>query len=76
MTIKVHSLVVCLFVIVSAGLLYGQGGANGTILGTVTDNSGAVLANAGIDVTNIATNVTAHTQSSSTGDFTLPYLQP
>ncbi len=73
---KVHSLVVCLFVIVSAGLLYGQGGANGTILGTVTDNSGAVLANAGIDVTNVATNVTAHTQSSSTGDFTLPYLQP
>ena len=43
---RVHSLVVCLFVIASASLLYGQGGANGTILGTVTDNSGAVLANA------------------------------
>ena len=52
---KVHSLVVCLFVIVSAGLLYGQGGANGTILGTVTDNSGAVVANADVDVTNVAT---------------------
>ena len=73
---RVHSLVVCLFVILSAGFLYGQGGANGTILGTVTDNSGAVLANAGVEVTNVATNVTARTQSSSTGDFTVPYLQP
>ena len=43
---RVHSLVVCLFVVLSAGLLYGQGGANGTILGTVTDNSGAVVGNA------------------------------
>ncbi len=73
---RVHSLVVCLFVIASASLLYGQGGANGTILGTVTDNSGAVLANAGVDVTNVATSVTTHTQTSSTGDFTVPYLQP
>ena len=27
---RVHSWVVCLYVIVLAGLLYGQGGANGT----------------------------------------------
>ena len=73
---RVHSLVLCLFVIASASFLYGQGGANGTILGTVTDNSGAVLANAGVDVTNVATSVTTHTQTSSTGDFTVPYLQP
>ena len=64
---RVHSLVVCLFVIVSAGLLYGQGGANGTILGTVTDNSGAVVAKARVDVTNVATGVVTHTETSSTG---------
>lgn len=34
-----------------ANLMYGQGGANGTILGTVTDNSGAVVAGANVDVT-------------------------
>src|SRR6266436_9516094 len=75
---KVHHFVfgVCLFFIVSASLLYGQGGANGTILGTVVDNSGAVLANAGVNVMNVATSVTTHTQTSSTGDFTVPYLQP
>jgi hypothetical protein len=73
---KVHQLVVCLFVVVSAGLLYGQGGANGTILGTVIDNSGAVVANAKVDVTNIATGITSHTQTSSDGNFTAPYLTP
>ena len=73
---RVHILVVCLFVVVSAGFLYGQGGANGTILGTVTDSSGAVVANAKVEVTNVATDAPAHTESSSTGDFTVPILRP
>ncbi|HEX7895085.1 MAG TPA: carboxypeptidase-like regulatory domain-containing protein [Terriglobales bacterium] len=59
-----------------ANLMYGQGGANGTILGTVTDNSGAVVAGANVDVTNTATNVTSHTQTTSSGDFTIPFLSP
>src|SRR6266446_1237029 len=75
-TMRVHQLAVCMFVIVSAGFIYGQGGANGTILGTVTDNSGAVVANANVDVTNIATGITSHTASSSDGNFTAPYLAP
>ena len=50
-------------------LLHAQGGANGTILGTVTDPAGAVLSNARVDVTNIATNVTNQTQTTSSGDF-------
>src|SRR5439155_2057613 len=59
-----------------ANLLHAQGGANGTILGTVTDTAGAVLANARVDVTNIATNVTNQTQTTSSGDFTVPFLPP
>jgi outer membrane receptor protein involved in Fe transport len=73
---RVHSWAVCLFVIVSAGLLFGQGGANGTILGTVTDNSGAVVGSASVDITNVATGTTTHAVSSSDGDFTAPYLAP
>ena len=42
MTMKVSSLLLCLTVISLASMLYGQGGATGTILGTVTDNTGAV----------------------------------
>src|SRR5436190_10789095 len=60
----------------SASMLYSQGGANGTILGTVTDSAGAVVANAKIDVTNSATGLVSHTQTSSSGDYTVPYLNP
>jgi hypothetical protein len=60
----------------SAVWLYGQGGANGTILGTVTDNSGAVVANAKVDVINVATGVASHVETSSEGNFTVPYLAP
>lgn len=59
-----------------ANFALGQGGANGTILGTVTDNSGAVVTGAGVDITNTATNVTSHTQTTSSGDFTVPFLAP
>ena len=51
---------------------YGQAGANGTILGTVTDNTGAAMPNASVDVTNTATNVTNHAQTTSSGNFTVP----
>ena len=57
-------------------LLYGQGGAYGTILGTVTDNSGAVVVKASVDVANLATGVIKHTETTTSGDYTVPYLQP
>jgi len=76
MSAKTRILMLCLLITSAAGLLYGQGGASGTILGTVTDTSGAVIANAKVDVTNIATGVVIHTQTSSTGDYTVPYLNP
>src|SRR6478609_11161953 len=76
MSATTRILSLCLVLISAAGLLYGQGGAYGTVLGTVTDNSGAVLANAGVDVTNTATNVTNHVETTSSGDYTVPYLQP
>jgi len=75
MSATTRILSLCLL-ISSAASLYGQGGAYGTILGTVTDNTGAVVANAGVDVTNTATNITNHVQTTSSGDYTVPYLQP
>ncbi len=66
------SVLLCL----SVPLLFAQGGATGTILGTVTDNSGAVVANVGVDITNVQTGVTIRANATSSGDFTAPYLQP
>ena len=76
MSTMTRSFLQLLLLISSAGLLYAQGGAYGTILGTVTDNSGAVVANAKVDVTNTETGVVAHTKTSSSGDFTVPSLNP
>lgn len=76
MSATTRVLTICLLISSATVLVFGQGGAYGTILGTVTDNSGAVLANAGVDVTNTGTNVTNHVQTTSSGDYTAPYLQP
>ena len=65
-----------LTVVASASLLFAQGGATGTILGTVTDSSGAVIANADVIVTNTATNIAHPTKTTASGDFTVPYLAP
>src|SRR5437868_12171500 len=66
-----------LFVIAlfGAGAVFGQSGV-GTILGTVTDASGGIVANAAVDVTNVATNVTQRTQTTSAGTYSVPYLRP
>ena len=66
----------CLLVFLTAGPLFGQAGASGTILGTITDSSGAVLPNAKVTITNTATNVNYNTETSSTGDYTVPELRP
>jgi len=73
---RVHKSLVCLLVLASAVALYGQGGAVGTILGTVSDSQGAVVAAADVEVTNTATNISKKTQTSDTGDFTVPSLNP
>jgi hypothetical protein len=59
-----------------AGKLFAQSGATGTILGTVTDTSGAIVSNAKVTVTNTATNVEFRTASGSSGDFNAPSLNP
>ena len=68
----------CMLIIllVASGRLFGQAGATGTISGTVTDSSGAILPNVKITVTNTATNQSTHTVTSSAGDYNAPSLNP
>src|SRR5215472_18693891 len=58
------------------GRLLAQAGATGTILGTVTDASGAILPNAKVTVTDTETNVDFRTVTSSAGDYNAPALNP
>src|SRR6185437_10884612 len=50
--------------------------AQGTILGHVTDPSGAVIPGAQVTVTNKDTGVATHVTTNGTGDFTVPALNP
>jgi hypothetical protein len=50
--------------------------ARGTILGRVTDQSGAAMAGVQIEVVNTDTGVRATSTSNSSGDYILPYLLP
>ena len=51
--------------------LYGQA-VTGTVLGTVTDSSGAALPNAKVTLTEVNTGVSRSTQSNDSGNYTFP----
>jgi Carboxypeptidase regulatory-like domain/TonB dependent receptor len=48
----------------------------GSIFGTVTDNTGAVIPNATVTVTDVAKGTSVTTQSSASGDFRVQHLIP
>src|SRR5690348_18411055 len=58
----------CLAICSGAGALYGQV-VNGTILGTVRDTSGGVIAMARVSATNVETGVMRTAVSDSTGAY-------
>lgn len=63
--------VIALVVVASCALAQET---RGTVLGRVTDPSGAVIAAAEVRATNVATSVTAATRTNEAGNYTLPYL--
>ncbi len=50
--------------------------ARGTIVGRVTDSSGAIMAGVDIRATNAATGVIAAAKTNESGNYVLPYLVP
>ncbi len=50
--------------------------ARGTVVGRVTDSSGAVILGAEVRITNDSTNVSAVARSNDAGNWVLPYLLP
>lgn len=56
--------------------LMAQTAGDGSLEGTVTDASGAVVANATVTATNVATNVATVRESSSAGFFSISPLPP
>jgi hypothetical protein len=65
-------LISLLLIALCAGAVAQSG--TGTIQGTVTDNSGAVLPNAKVTVTNLNTNVSRTDTTDATGNYSFPSL--
>jgi hypothetical protein len=74
MTIGVLSFIAYL-ILISGVPLVGQA-VNGTLLGTLTDSSGAVVANATVTATEMSTGVVRATQSNTSGNYVFPDLPP
>src|SRR5690349_16397026 len=62
--------------LLTASFAAGQVGGGGAIQGTVTDQTGAVLAGAAVTATNVDTGVDTNTKSTEAGLFVLSPLQP
>ena len=53
-----------------------SGGATGTIVGTVVDSTGALIAGAQVSIIESDTNVSMQTTTSSSGSYTVASLKP
>ncbi len=74
-TRKRLQLIVCAALWAAAPSMLAQA-VYGSIYGTVTDNSGAVIPNATITVTDVAKNTSVTAQTSAGGDFRVQHLVP
>jgi hypothetical protein len=69
-------IVLLLIVILSFGsILFGQT-QQGRIVGRVTDSSGAIVPNAKVTITDVATGTSRALQTNAAGDYTAPNLNP
>src|SRR5579863_941295 len=67
---------VCFSLLIFAGSAFAQVGGTGSIEGTVTDPSGAAVANAAVTATNVATGAETARKTTEAGVFVLPLLPP
>jgi len=63
-------------ILLSAGVMLAQTTGTGTLVGTVTDSTGALVANASVVATNVATSFVSKTVTSAEGAYYIPYLAP
>jgi hypothetical protein len=61
------------FFALSAVMAFGQA-IDGTVVGTIVDSQGAAVVGADVTASNIATNLTATTKSSGTGEYRFDHL--
>ena len=66
----------CGTLLLFAGLVYGQGGGNAALTGTVTDPTGATISQAHVTLTQIGTDVRRTASTNASGQFTISSIPP
>ncbi len=69
-------LVALIFVLLAATGAIAQTTGSATLVGTITDTTGAVLPAASVSVLNIETSFRSETQTTPEGNYYVPYLAP
>jgi hypothetical protein len=73
-TLSAKILLACMLVwLAMASLAIAQDVQSATVVGTVTDPTGAVVPNATVTLTNTATNVAAHATTNAEGAYYIPF---
>ena len=70
------AMVACAICLLCAPMLFGQGTDLGTIRGTVTDSSGALVPNAKVVIVDLSTGSTRETVTNSQGDYQAFGIKP
>jgi hypothetical protein len=73
-TITSSALALAVIICVS-GTIYSQGTHLGTIRGSVSDEKGAAIPNASVQVTDLATNLSQNLTTNGEGDYEAPNLK-
>jgi hypothetical protein len=68
--------IILVFILITLAIPAAAQNITGAILGSITDPSGAPIANAQVDVMNVETNQGASLRTSETGSFEALYLRP
>jgi hypothetical protein len=66
----------CALAVLTAGLLQAQTAGTATLVGNVTDASGAIVAGAKVTVVNTANAFVSESLTTPEGSYYVPYLQP
>ena len=74
--LRVRLIVIAMILICAAASVCWSQAVNATLLGTVTDTSGAVVPNARITITETQTGVTHALQTNESGNYILPNVPP
>ena len=64
-----------LFVFLFASVQVRAQYEDGSLVGTIRDSSGAIVANASVSITNTATGITSQTRTNGQGDYDVPSLR-